>query len=179
MPETAQQGHLLIGPPGSGKSCLAATLAPLLRARIVSSDDLRQQLWGHASVQGPWTELEPLLHGAIDSALAAGMNVVVDATNGQRDWRQKLMHRTRDASTAMDRLVAAVPLDQCLAWNQCRQRRVPDTVIRAMHQRLTTPPDRPDLSEGFKDLIRLNPAASSLSDQVNRGLQGILRREER
>ena len=180
LPETAQQGHLLIGPPGSGKSCLAATLAPLLRARIVSSDDLRQQLWGHASVQGPWTELEPLLHGAIDSALAAGMNVVVDATNGQRDWRQKLMHR--NLGTRQLQWIGwwlQTPLDQCLAWNQCRQRQVPDTVIRAMHQRLTTPPDRPDRSEGFKDLIRLSPAASSLSDQVNRGLQGILRREER
>ena len=180
LPEPAQQGHLLIGPPGSGKSSLAATLAPLLGARIVSSDDLRLQLWGDPGVQGPWTELEPLLHGAIDSAFAVGMNVLVDATHGQLHWRQRLMHR--DLGTREVQWIGwwlQTPLDQCLAWNQCRQRQVPEAVIRAMHHRLITPPDRPDASEGFASLIGLNPAGARLNDQINRALQTILRHEER
>ena len=180
LPEPAQQGHLLIGPPGSGKSTLAATLAPLLHARIVSSDDLRQQLWGHADVQGPWTELEPLLHGAIDSALDAGDNVLIDATHVQRSWRRRLMQSDLGAK----RLQwfgwwLQTPVNQCLAWNRARQRQVPDTVIGAMHQRLTTPHDKPDPSEGFTGLIRLNPAATNLNDQVNEALQSILCHEER
>jgi len=180
LPEPAQQGHLLIGPPGSGKSTLAATLAPLLRARIVSSDDLRQQLWGHADVQGPWTELEPLLHGAIDSAIDGGHNVLIDATHAQRSWRSRLMNRDLGAR----RLQwfgwwLQTPLNQCLAWNRSRQRQVPDAVIGAMHQGLTTPPHKPDPSEGFTGLICLNPATRSLRDQLNEALQSTLRHEER
>ena len=66
------------------------------------------------------------------------------------------------------------PLDQCLVWNRCRQRSVPEAVIRAMHLRLNSPPHRPELSEGFTSLIHLNPADSQLSDQINRALQTIL-----
>ena len=36
------------------------------------------------------------------------------------------------------------------------------------------PPNRPDLSEGFTSLIRLNPAGPQLNDQINRALQTIL-----
>ena len=74
----------------------------------------------------------------------------------------------------MDRLVLQTPLDQCLVWNRCRQRTVPEAVIRAMHVRLNTPPNRPDLSEGFTSLIRLNPAGSHLNTQIHRALKTIL-----
>ena len=179
LPEPTQQGHLLIGPPASGKSTLAATLAPLLGAQIVSCDAIRQQLWGDAGVQGPWTDLEPLLHGAIDRALAEGDNVLVDATHAQRSWRRRLMRRDLGAR----RLEwfgwwLQTPLNQCLTWNRFRQRQVPDAVIGAMHQRLATPLNKPDPSEGFTALIRLNPAATGFSDQINQALQ-ILRHEER
>ena len=131
----------MIGPPGSGKSTLAAILAPLLPARVIANDVLREQLWGDANVQGPWSEVEPHLHGAIDRAIADGDNVLVDATHAQLNWRQRC---------------------------------VPEAVIRAMHMTLSQPPNRPDLSEGFASLIRLNPAGSQLSDQINRALQAIL-----
>ena len=36
------------------------------------------------------------------------------------------------------------------------------------------PPDRPDRSEGFTSLIRLNPAGPQLNDQINRALQTTL-----
>ena len=179
MPEGTQQGHLLIGPPGSGKSTLAATLAPLLCARVISSDALRQQLWGDAGVQGPWAELEPLLHGAIERALAAGENVLVDATHVQFSWRQRLMQRDPgERQLQWTGWWLQTPLERCLAWNRSRQRQVPENVIRAMHQRLATPPDRPDVSEGFTSLFQLNPADARPKDQINRALQ-ILRHEER
>ena len=170
----------MIGPPGSGKSTLAGILAPLLRARVISNDVLRKQLWGDANVQGPWPELEPLLHEAIDSALAAGENVLFDATHAHLSWRQRLMHRDLGAR----RLKwfgwwLQTPLDQCLAWNRSRQRQVPEPVIRAMHQTSIIPPDRPDTREGFSSLICLNPASSRLNDQINQALQTILRHEER
>ena len=78
----------MIGPPGSGKSTFAAILAPLLPARVIANDVLREQLWGDANVQGPWSELEPHLHGAIDRTIADNDNVLVDATHAQLNWRQ-------------------------------------------------------------------------------------------
>jgi len=179
LPEGTQQGHLLIGPPSSGKSTLAAILAPLLHARVISSDALRAQLWGNSEVQGPWAELEPLLHRAIECALAAGENVLVDATHAHLSWRQRLMHRElEERQLQWTGWWLQTPLDQCLAWNRSRQRQVPERVIRAMHQRLATPPDRPDVTEGFTSLFHLNPADARPNDQINRALQ-ILGHEER
>mgnify|MGYP001171995284 CR=1 FL=1 len=171
---------MLIGPPGSGKSTIASTLAPLLRAQVISNDALRKQLWGKENVQGPWAVLEHLLHEAIDSAVAAGDNVLLDATHAQLSWRQRLMHR--NLGTPHMQWIGwwiQTPLDQCLAWNRSRQRSVPEALIRAMHIRLTTPPDRPDASEGFTSLIHLNPADSHLKDQIHGALQTIRRHEER
>ena len=177
LPESRPQGHLLIGPPGSGKSTLAANLAPLLPARVIANDALREQLWGDPKVQGAWSELEPHLHGAIDSAVADGINVLVDATHAQLNWRQRLMHRSLGARHIQwTGWWLQTPLDQCLAWNRSRQRSVPEAVIHAMHCRLSSPPDRPELSEGFTRLIRLNPAGSCLNEQIHRAIQTILHR---
>ena len=174
MPETGPQGHLLIGPPGSGKSTVAAILAPLLSAQVIATDALREQLWGDAKIQGSWSELEPLLHEAIDSAVAAGDNVLVDATHAQRNWRQRLMTRSLKARHIQwTGWWLQTPLDQCLAWNRSRQRSVQEAVIRAMHIGLSSPPNRPELSEGFTGLIRLNPDGSHLTDQIHRALQSI------
>ena len=180
LPEPAQRGHLLIGPPGSGKSTLAGILAPLLSARVISNDALREQLWGDPNVQGPWPELEPRLHEAIDSALAGGENVLLDATHAQLSWRQRLMQRELEGR----RLEwigwwLQTPLDRCLAWNRARDREVSEQVIRAMHRTLTSSDNRPDQKEGFSSLIRLNPASSDHKEQINRALQTILGHEER
>ena len=147
----------------------------MLCARVISSDALREHLWGDAGVQGPWAELEPLLHGAIDCALAAGENVLVDATHAHFRWRQRLMHRDLgERHLQWTGWWLQTPLNQCLAWNRSRQRQVPETVIRAMHQRLATPPDKPDLAEGFTRLFHLNPADARRNDQINRALQSML-----
>ena len=175
MPEPRAQGHLLIGPPGSGKSTFARILAPRLPARVIANDALREQLWGDANVQGPWSELEPHLHGAIDRAIADGDNVLVDATHAQLHWRQRLIHRSiGDQHIQWTGWWLQTPLDQCLVWNRSRQRSVPEAVIRAMHVRLSSSPNRPGLSEGFTGLIRLNPAGSHLNNQINRAIQTIL-----
>ena len=178
MPEPSQRGHLLIGPPGSGKSTLAAILAPRLQAQVISTDEWRQRLWGDAEVQGPWSELEPLLHEAMVSALAAGNNIVVDATHAQVSWRKRLMQQ--DLGVGRLKWIGwwlQTPLDQCLAWNRSRQRQVPEHVIRAMHRILTTPQGQPAKSEGFTNLIRLDYAGPDLNDQINLAFEIIHRHE--
>ena len=96
--------------------------------------------------------MEPHLHRAIDSAVADGNNVLVDATHAQLNWRQRLMHRSLEVRHIQWTVWwLQTPLDQCLAWNRSRQRSVPEAVIHSMHCSLSSPPDRPELS---------NPAGS-------------------
>ena len=175
MPEPRPQGHLLIGPPGSGKSTLAAILAPLLPARVIANDVLREQLWGDANVQGPWSELEPHLHGAIDRAIADGDNVLVDATHAQLNWRQGLMQRSMGGQhLPWTGWWLQTPLNGSLSGSVGGQGCVPVPVIGGMKTGLTSPPNSPALREGFTGWIRLNPAGHQLSDQINRALQTIL-----
>jgi len=58
---TVLRCHLLIGPPASGKTTLAMALAQLTGAVVLSTDELRDQQFGDAAVQGPWVlDVQPL-----------------------------------------------------------------------------------------------------------------------
>ncbi len=51
--------HLLIGPPDSGKTTLAAVLAHRLTQlgqpnEVLSTDGIREELYGDATIQGFW-----------------------------------------------------------------------------------------------------------------------------
>ena len=47
--------HLLIGPPATGKTTVAALLAPLLDAELLSTDRIREELYGDPMIQGNWS----------------------------------------------------------------------------------------------------------------------------
>ena len=83
--------HLLIGPSASGKSTLAAVLAELTGATVLSLDAIRAELFGDATVQGPWSEIEALLHQRLKDAVATGQPVILDGTHSQRPWRLAIL----------------------------------------------------------------------------------------
>jgi predicted kinase len=156
--------HLLIGQPASGKSTLARCLAPLLStpgappARVLSTDRIRQELFGDAAVQGPWIEIEQRLHQHIQEAVAAGIPVIVDATHARRAWRLALTQ-----GLPLPRPVEWIgwwlttPLATSLEWNQRRERPVPVPVIQEMAAALADPHLGPCLAEGFAALCELAP----------------------
>jgi predicted kinase len=150
--------HLLIGPPASGKTTLAGVLAKLTGAQLLSTDRLRQELFGDARVQGPWVDIEALLHQRIRELVAAGVPVIVDATHARRSWRLAITQA----------LALPVPvewigwwlytsLSTCLQWNQTRKRLVPEPVIREMAAALADPVFGPSRAEGFAAVVAVVP----------------------
>ena len=151
--------HLLIGPPASGKTTLAGLMAPLLEAELLSTDRIREQLYGDPMIQGHWSEVEEALHQAIGSCVAQGRSVLIDATHARRPWRLALSQRL-----ALDRPVEWIgwwlrtPRAVCLEWNQRRERQVPELVIEQFAAALDDPVFAPDRSEGFAALVDFDPS---------------------
>ncbi|WP_216904158.1 ATP-binding protein [Synechococcus sp. CCY 9618] len=156
--------HLLIGPPASGKTTLAHALAPLLTAageapaRVLSTDRIRQEVFGDAAVQGPWTAIEDQLHGCIIKEVAAGRPVIVDATHARRPWRLAITQAlSLPAPVEWIGWWLFTPVATCLEWNRRRPRLVPEPVIREMAAALADGHFGPSRDEGFAALVSVVP----------------------
>ena len=171
---TALRCHLLIGPPASGKTTLAMALAEITGAVVLSTDQLRDQLFGDAAVQGPWVEIEALLHQRIQASVAEGIPVIVDATHARRPWRLAITQALKlPAPVEWIGWWLYTPLATCLEWNQTRQRLVPEPVIREMAAALSDPNFGPQRSEGFAAVVAVVPPSadelpSLLGDELAR-----------
>jgi predicted kinase len=152
--------HLLIGPPASGKTTLAAVLAKLTGAVVLSTDRLRAEIFGDAAVQGPWPEIEAQLHQRIWEAVAAGRPVIVDATHARRPWRLAILQGLV-LPTPVEWIGwwLTTPLSTCLRRNQSRQRPVPEPVIRELAAALADPAMGPSQREGLAAVVTVAPTA--------------------
>ncbi|MDB9375525.1 WYL domain-containing protein [Nodularia sphaerocarpa] len=141
--------HFLIGVPGCGKSTFASQLAQLGNYRVVSTDAIRERLYGDVSIQGVWGEIEAQVISDIVEAIALGHSVIYDATNAKRVWRMELLRKlnSQAASAVWMGWYLHTPLQICLLWNQKRSRQVPQLVIENMHNSLQDFP--PVAGEGF------------------------------
>ncbi|MFM7732627.1 MAG: AAA family ATPase [Cyanobium sp.] len=108
-------------------------MAELSGAVVLSTDAIRREAFGDAAVQGPWHDIEALLHQRIREAVAAGTPVIVDATHARRPWRLAITQAlSLPAPVEWIGWWLYTPLSTCLQWNQTRRRLVPEPVIREM-----------------------------------------------
>ncbi|MBD2302804.1 WYL domain-containing protein [Nostoc sp. FACHB-190] len=164
--------HFLIGIPGSGKSTFAAELAKLGNYRIVSTDAIRQKLYGDATIQGEWLEVETEVISEIVNEIAFGNDVIYDATNAKRVWRMDLLSKLKSSIAALPQHSDQVqwigwylqtPIATCKAWNQKRERQVPDMIIENMHKYLQLFP--PVAAEGFVAIKEIDVTAPKFDIQ--------------
>lgn len=168
---------ILIGLPGSGKSTLAQALVKDYGCRLVSTDAIRERLFGNEATQGPWPQIWQEIEQAFRAVTGVRSGQVVlrqsdaakpltqapsheishtlyDATNAARQQRREAVQLGRRCGFRhITGLWLDVPLALCLERNRQRDRQVPEAIIEQMHCRLTGAP--PSLSDGFDTLIHL------------------------
>lgn len=165
--------HCLIGCPASGKSTLADHLLCLGSARtIISTDRIRQQLYGDEAIQGSWPDIETEVFEQLKAALSQRIPVVYDATNAQRQRRIGLCQGLQQLSP--DPWVAwhlTTPLETCLGWNQNRPRQVPIEVIQQMAASLAADP--PTVSEGWLAVIPVDMSQPGFRERMPQALSWL------
>lgn len=137
--------YIMIGVPGSGKSTFAKTL----NCKIVSTDDIREQINGNANSQENGNKVFNTAKQLITETIEAGQDVVFDAMNAKPAYRKdflKLASNCKKVAVVID-----TPLDICKERNSKRERVVPEDVIdrnyKILHENL------PKLDEGFDEII--------------------------
>lgn len=134
---------MLIGLPGSGKSYYANEYIKTRSGTVViSSDDIRQELWGDANDQQNPSQVFDEMFNRTVAAMEKGTNVIYDATNLVAKTRKTTLTRLRQALDQDFIAVADVivcSLSECKRRQGERDRKVPDEVIDRMVRQFQTP----------------------------------------
>lgn len=166
--------HFLTGIPASGKSTFAQLLAQTGDYQIISSDTIRQQLYGDENIQGNWLEIEAEMLKQMQEAIILNRGIIYDATNVKRAWRIDLLNKIAQqlnskkvsftkgdlgGSENIEWLAWYINLDLkvCKQQNQQRERKVPENIIDKMAENIKLFP--PHVAEGFIHVQEINNQA--------------------
>ena len=143
--------YVLIGPPASGKSTYAQTMKNN-NTSILSSDDIRVELFGDASVQTNGDLVFGILYERMRNLLKENKNVVIDATNINPEMRKYVFDNLHGIDANVVAIVFNTPKEKCYMFNKKRERHVPKRVIDLYFSRFI----KPTLSEGFSEIKEIN-----------------------
>ncbi len=126
---------IMCGIPASGKS----TIAKFFNGNIVSTDSIREELYGDENIQGNGKEVFSLAYSRIRNYLSLGENVIFDATNIRKKDRKIITDIGREYNCNNVICYCKTPIDTALERNSNRQRVVPESVIERMYKNFETP----------------------------------------
>lgn len=140
---------MLVGLPGSGKSTLAKKLVAKKPDRvIVSSDSIREELYGSEAVQGKPSEVFDIVNERIEMNIKAGNSVILDACNVWEKHRINLIKKLKKLDITMKCIICATPYEVCVKRDLERNRKVSEHNIKKMYFSFSTP----YYYEGFDDI---------------------------
>lgn len=140
--------YVAVGIPGSGK-----TTNGICNAWHICPDNIRESLYGDASIQGDGKQVFSIAYNSAQRLLADGKDVYFDATNTTEFARKGLLKRLSPYASKCVALYFNIPIDVCKRRNAHRSRVVPEHVIDRMYNQLVSNPPR--LEEGFDEIIEV------------------------
>lgn len=142
--------YMLCGLPGSGKSYYAREKAQSNDV-IVSSDSIREELYGDASIQENPALIFSTMFQRTRAALWMGRNVFYDATNINSKRRINLLKQLKKDCPGVHYIcvIIATPIDVCHERNGERERVVPFHVIDRMLRQFEMPYE----GEGWDEIL--------------------------
>lgn len=148
---------MLIGIAGSGKSTFAVRFRECLcseeeKAQIFSSDDLREEYYGDASIQGDPTVIFKEMNARTLHHLAQGYTAIYDATNLQAKRRIALLKEVRAVNPNINCVCVFFQTSPrtCINRQDLRDRTVPEEVIKRQYHQM----EAPSYSEGWDEIYR-------------------------
>lgn len=139
---------MMTGIPASGKTSLAEQIAKSEGAEIVSSDNIRKELYGNENIQGDSNEVFKTVENRIINGLKNNKNMIYDATNINYKRRMAFLQKIRKLKIERIAIMVATPYEQCLIRNSQRERQVPEEVIKRMYFNFYVP----QYFEGWDDI---------------------------
>ena len=131
---------VMIGLPGSGKSTIAAKLEKEEGYLWLSSDNIREELYGNAAEQKDSTKVFNIMKNRAIAALKNEENVVYDATNLIAKRRKSLLKNDlRNINCKKIAYIVLTDFKECRARNQKRDRVVPDKILEDMFKKIQFP----------------------------------------
>ena len=121
--------YMLCGLPASGKSHYALDLQRIMsnetneKTVIVSSDNIRKELYGDENIQGNPEEVFNLVHERILQSLNNGVNVIYDATNLKRKYMLEILNKL-PKFVKTECHITWKPIYQCIKDDSNRKRSV-------------------------------------------------------
>lgn len=175
---------MLVGLPASGKSTFAERIARDINATIISSDKLREELYGDVNNQDNNVNIFEELYRRARFLLESGNDVIIDATNISQKRRIHFNKEFREFTRNV--IYFNVSVRACILYDSARERTVGEEVISKMYKNLQVPTyaegwDNIDIiydkcintirkKESFEDILLQGVGYHELFDIMNLGL---------
>ena len=134
--------YVMCGVSGSGKTFYAGELSKRLKeSAIVSTDAIRKQKWGDASIQKRPDIIFNEAFNRINFFLGKGIDVIFDATNLTAKDRKKVINEVHKGghNPKLICIVLSTSLQECVERQNLRDRKVPYEVIKKQYSKMQYP----------------------------------------
>lgn len=164
---------VLVGLPASGKSMLARKLSENSNYIILSSDKLREELYGDVNDQSHNTEVFEELNRRTSILINEGHDVIYDATNLSRKRRMHLINQVAKNADEKIAYYLHARFADAIMRDELRSRTVGAGVIKKMYKNVHIPLK----GEGFTEVIYIpNVKATEVHNQRQTIEKYILKR---
>lgn len=168
---------MLCGIPASGKSTWAIQYKEIFHdAHIISSDAIREELFGDVSNQDNNDLVFREVFSRIKNIILNGScddKIIFDATNISAKRRRSFIKQIREIKRDIPVWIVAdafiTPIKKCLEYNNGRERKVPEDVIKRMYCNFSVP----TYDEGFDYIFYHHyiDNTGDVYDIINNGLE--------